>query len=84
MALRAPDLDRPPAERRVIHRAGPAPARLTDARAAVLRVIEDHGGAGFAPGELAQLAGVGASVVNALSDRMVVEVARNRELWRQS
>jgi len=30
------------------------------------------------------LHGVGASVVNALSDSMVVEVARNRELWRQS
>ncbi|MBV0890837.1 DNA topoisomerase IV subunit B [Paracoccus sp. Z118] len=30
------------------------------------------------------LHGVGASVVNALSDTMVVEVARNRELWRQS
>ena len=66
MALRAPDLDRPPAERRVIHRAGPAPARLTDARAAVLRVIDDHGGAGFAPSELAQLAGVGVSVVRGL------------------
>ena len=30
------------------------------------------------------LHGVGASVVNALSDNMVVEVARNRELFRQS
>ncbi|MRX51127.1 DNA topoisomerase IV subunit B [Paracoccus sp. S-4012] len=30
------------------------------------------------------LHGVGASVVNALSDSMVVEVARNRELWRQA
>ncbi|MEH7827595.1 DNA topoisomerase IV subunit B [Gemmobacter denitrificans] len=30
------------------------------------------------------LHGVGASVVNALSDRMVVEVARNKELFRQS
>ncbi|WP_461308101.1 DNA topoisomerase IV subunit B, partial [Albidovulum sp.] len=30
------------------------------------------------------LHGVGASVVNALSDSMVVEVARNRELYRQS
>jgi len=30
------------------------------------------------------LHGVGASVVNALSDSMVVEIARNRELWRQS
>ena len=30
------------------------------------------------------LHGVGASVVNALSDALTVEVARNRELWRQS
>ncbi len=29
------------------------------------------------------LHGVGISVVNALSDRMIVEVARDRELWRQ-
>lgn len=66
MALRAPDLDRPAAERRVVHRAGPPPARLTDARAAVLRVIDDHGGAGFGLSELAQLAGVGVSVVKGL------------------
>ncbi|HHW33258.1 MAG TPA: primosomal protein N' [Paracoccus solventivorans] len=66
MALRAPDLDQPPAARRVIHRAGPPPARMTDARAAVLRVLDDHGGAGFAPSELAQLAGVGAAVVKGL------------------
>ncbi|MDP9195293.1 MAG: DNA topoisomerase IV subunit B [Pseudomonadota bacterium] len=30
------------------------------------------------------LHGVGASVVNALSDRMVVEVARDRRLWQQA
>ena len=66
MALRAPDLDQPPAARRVIHRAGPPPQRMTDARAAVLRVLDDHGGAGFAPSELAQLAGVGVSVVKGL------------------
>ena len=66
MALRAPDLDRPAAERRLVHLAGPAPARMTGARAAVLRVIADHGGAGFAPSELAQLAGVGLSVVRGL------------------
>lgn len=66
MALRAPDLDQPPAARRVIHRAGPPPARMTDARAAVLRVLDDHGGAGFAPSELAQLTGVGVSVVKGL------------------
>lgn len=66
MATRAPDLDQPPAARRIIHRAGPLPERMTEARAAVLRVIEDHGGAGFAPGELAQLAGVSGSVVQGL------------------
>ncbi|MFV0408934.1 MAG: primosomal protein N' [Paracoccus sp. (in: a-proteobacteria)] len=66
MALRAPDLDKPPAERRIIQRAGPAPSRMTEARAAVMRVIEDHGGASFAPAELAQMAGVGASVVKGL------------------
>ena len=66
MATRAPDLDQPPQARRIIHRAGDPPDRMTDARAAVLRVIDDHGGAGFAPGELAQLAGVSASVVQGL------------------
>ncbi|MBB1491146.1 MULTISPECIES: primosomal protein N' [unclassified Paracoccus (in: a-proteobacteria)] len=66
MTLRAPDLDQPPAARRVVHRVGPPPDRMTEARAAVLRVIEEHGGAGFAPSELAQLAGVGASVVKGL------------------
>lgn len=66
MATRAPDLDQPPAARRIIHRVGDPPARMTEARAAVLRVIEDHGGAGFAPGELAQLAGVSAGVVQGL------------------
>ena len=66
MTLRAPDLDQPPAARRVVHRVGPAPERMTEARAAVLRVIDEHGGAGFAPSELAQLAGVGTSVVKGL------------------
>ncbi|SMO76221.1 primosomal protein N' [Paracoccus laeviglucosivorans] len=66
MATRAPDLDQPPSARRIIHRAGPPPERMTDARSAVLRVIDDHGGAGFAPGELAQLAGVTSSVVQGL------------------
>lgn len=66
MATRAPDLDQPPAARRVIVPAGDPPARMTEARARVLDVIRDHGGAGFAPSELAQLAGVGVSVVKGL------------------
>ncbi|UXU76011.1 MULTISPECIES: primosomal protein N' [unclassified Paracoccus (in: a-proteobacteria)] len=66
MATRAPDLDQPPSARRIVELAGPPPERMTDARAAVLRVIAEHGGAGFAPSELAQLAGVGAGVVQGL------------------
>ncbi|WP_299361481.1 primosomal protein N' [uncultured Paracoccus sp.] len=66
MALRAPDLGHPPAARRIVQRAGPPPDRMTEARAAVLRVIDDHGGAHFAPAELARLAGVGTSVVKGL------------------
>ncbi|MDO5606119.1 MAG: primosomal protein N' [Paracoccus sp. (in: a-proteobacteria)] len=66
MAMRAPDLDRPAAARRIIVPAGPPPARMTGARAAVLRVIAEHGGAGFALAELAQLAGVGPGVVRGL------------------
>ncbi|WBU62968.1 primosomal protein N' [Paracoccus aerodenitrificans] len=66
MAMRAPDLDRPPAERKIITRAGPEPSRMTEARQAVIRVIAEHGGASFAPSELAQLAGVGSGVVKGL------------------
>ena len=44
MALRAPDLDRPPAARRIIVPAGDPPGRMTEARARVLQAIADHGG----------------------------------------
>ncbi|MDB6181225.1 primosomal protein N' [Paracoccus fistulariae] len=66
MATRAPDLDRPPAARRIIVPAGDPPARMTEARQRVLDVIANHGGASFAPSELAQLAGVGTPVVKGL------------------
>lgn len=66
MATRAPDLDQPPAARRVIVPAGDPPSRMTEARERVMQVIADHGGASFAPSELAQLAGVGVSVVKGL------------------
>ncbi len=66
MATRAPDLDQPPAARRVIVPGLTAPQRMTEARQRVLDVIAEHGGASFAPSELAQLAGVGSSVVRGL------------------
>ena len=81
MATRAPDLDQPPAARRVIVPAGPAPARMTEARARVLQVVADHGGAGFAPSELAQLAGVGPSVIKGLvAAGALAEIAAPRDL----
>lgn len=66
MATRAPDLDQPPAARRVIVPAGDPPSRMTEARQRVLQAMADHGGASFAPSELAQLAGVGTAVVKGL------------------
>ena len=66
MATRAPDLDQPPAARRVIVPGAGQPERMTEARTRVLQVMADHGGASFAASELAQLAGVGTSVVKGL------------------
>ncbi|MCZ0960567.1 primosomal protein N' [Paracoccus benzoatiresistens] len=66
MATRAPDLDQPPAARRVIVPGGTPPTRMTEARERVMQVLADHGGASFAASELAQLAGVGTAVVKGL------------------
>ena len=66
MATRAPDLDQPPAARRVIVPGDQPVARQTEARARVMQVMADHGGASFAASELAGLAGVGVSVVKGL------------------
>ena len=66
MATRAPDLDQPPAARRIVVPGAATPTRMTDARARVMQVVADHGGAGFAASELAQLAGTGTSVVKGL------------------
>ncbi|AUH35224.1 primosomal protein N' [Paracoccus tegillarcae] len=81
MATRAPDLDKPPAARRVITPSGDPPTRMTEARARVMQVIADHAGAGFAPSELAQLAGVGTSVVKGLvAAGTLAEMAAPRDL----
>ena len=80
MAMRAPDLGKPPAERKIIHRAGPPPSRMTEARQAVLRVLDDHGGA-VSRSELASMAGVGASVVKGLvASGTLVEVSAPRDM----
>ncbi|MGZ3215488.1 primosomal protein N' [Paracoccus sp. T5] len=66
MATRAPDIDQPPAARRIIVPGSGQVGRQTEARARVMQVVADHGGASFAASELAQLAGVGTSVVKGL------------------
>lgn len=81
MATRAPDLDQPPAARRVIVPGSGQIGRLTDARAAVMRVVSDHGGAPFAASELAGMAGVGVSVVKGLvATGALAEIEAARDL----
>ncbi|MDB6176710.1 primosomal protein N' [Paracoccus sp. Z330] len=81
MATRAPDLSQPPAARRVVVPGNKAPQRMTEARQRVLDVIEQYGGASFAPSELAQLAGVGASVVKGLvSQGALAEIQAPRDM----
>ncbi|MBK5926640.1 primosomal protein N' [Rhodobaculum claviforme] len=68
LATRAPGLWDGPATRRVLHRAGASPVRLTEARARVLDVLDAHGGAGLTAAELAAEAGVSGGVVRGLVD----------------
>ncbi|MEM8787835.1 MAG: primosomal protein N' [Pseudomonadota bacterium] len=80
LATRVPDLGAPPARRFVLRRGPEAPVRMTAARARVLELLEAHGGAGFAPGELAAQAGVSASVVKVLEDqRALIRLAAPRD-----
>ena len=66
LATRAPGLGDPPSMRR-IYRLGPArPGRLTEARRRVLEVLEEYRGLSFTLKELAEMAGVSASVVKGL------------------
>ncbi|MFN4060161.1 MAG: primosomal protein N' [Paracoccus hibiscisoli] len=81
MATRAPDIDQPPAARRIIVPGTGQPGRATEARARVLAVMADHGGASFAASELAQLAGVGTSVVKGLvASGALAEIEAPRDL----
>ncbi len=66
LATRAPGLGEPPTARRVYRLGDRVPDRMTDARARVLAVLEDFGGAAMRLSELAGLAEVTTSVVKGL------------------
>ena len=69
LATRVPGLGEPPGSRKVLRRGLGEPERMSPARARVLEVMADYGGLGFAPGELAELAGVSGSLAGRLRKR---------------
>jgi len=72
LATRAPGLGDPPSMRKVYRRGTSEPDRQTDARRRVLQTLTDFGGLAFTLKELAEAAGVGASVVKGLVSQGVV------------
>ncbi len=66
LATRVPDLGQGVATRKLLYPGDDLPARMTEAREKALAVFADFGGAGLTPGEVAQAAGVSASVVRGL------------------
>lgn len=68
LASRAPDLARPP-KPRIVYRLGDArPERMTAARARAVEALEERAGAAMSGGEIAEAAGVSASVVKGLAE----------------
>lgn len=72
LATRAPGLGDPPSMRKVYRAGDGEPARMTDARRKVMAVLEDYGDLSFTLKELADMAGVTASVVKGLVDHGAV------------
>lgn len=66
LATRAPGLGDAQAMRKVYRLGDQTPDRMTDAREKVLAVLRDYGGLSFTLGEVAEMAGVGTSVVKGL------------------
>lgn len=66
LATRAPGLTDPPSMRKVYRLDTGTAERMTEARARVIEVLRDYGGLAFTLGELAEMAGVTASVVKGL------------------
>jgi len=72
LATRAPGLGDPPAPRPLLRLTGQAPDRMTPARARVLDAFAQFGNLGFAPSELAAVAGVSAAVLKPLEAQGVL------------
>lgn len=66
LALRAPGIGAPAATRRVYRATGTEPDRMTEARARVLDILAEYGGAALTLGELSAAAGVSTGVVKGL------------------
>ncbi len=66
LATRAPGLGDAPSMRLVYRLGSKTPDRMTEAREKVLAVLNDYGGLAFTLAELAEMAGVGTSVVKGL------------------
>ena len=66
LATRAPGLGDAPSMRTVYRLGSTEPTRVTEARTKVLAALQDYGGLSFTLGELAEMAGVGTSVVKGL------------------
>ena len=72
LATRAPGLGKPPSMTKIYRLGEGTPDRLTDARSRVLNVLHDYGGLAFTLGELAEQAGVSASVIKGLVKQEVL------------
>ncbi len=80
LATRAPGLGDAPSMRKIYRLGEGRPDRMTDAREKVIAVLEDFGGLSFTLGELAEMAGVGTSVVKGLLKfGAVIEVEAPRD-----
>lgn len=73
LATRVPGLGQPPGLRKIYRLGRSEPARMTEARARVLEVLQEFGGAGFMLKELADQAGVSSSVIKGLVDQGAVD-----------
>ena len=81
LATRAPGLGDPPSMRKIYRRGSGLPDKITAARRRVLEALADYGDLAFTLKELAEMAGVGTSVIKGLvAQGVVVEEDSPRDL----